>query len=99
MNRDVVMVSWDGDAEVMVYEYRAVEGSTLVKSMARSQAPPSRSLPFFRSPSACSSGSPLGLKPCRSSSTATTHHASLSALLAHTCAGGGWGDSGTGSIE
>ena len=31
MSREVVTVSWDGDAEVMVYEYRDVEGSTLVK--------------------------------------------------------------------
>ena len=28
---EVVTVSWDGDAEALVYEYRAVEGSTLVK--------------------------------------------------------------------
>jgi hypothetical protein len=31
MIREVVTVSWAGDAEVMVYEYRDVEGSTLVK--------------------------------------------------------------------
>ena len=31
MTDEVVTVSWDGDAEVLVYEYRAVESSTLVK--------------------------------------------------------------------
>ena len=31
MTDEVVTVSWDGDDEVLVYEYRAVEGSTLVK--------------------------------------------------------------------
>ena len=31
MTGEVVTVSWDGDSEVLVYEYRAVEGSTLVK--------------------------------------------------------------------
>ena len=50
MTRDVVMVSWDGDAEVMVYEYRAVEGSTLVKVHGPFTSSPAAFTPLLSQP-------------------------------------------------
>ena len=85
MNRDVVMVSWDGDAEVMVYEYRAVEGSTLVKVHGPFTSSPAAFTPLLSQPERVLEWVATGAGPCRSSSTGTTHHASLRALLAETC--------------
>ena len=91
MNRDVVMVSWDGDAEVMVYEYRAVEGSTLVKVHGPFTSSPAAFTPHLSQPERVLEWVATGAQTVSLVEHGHDSHASLSALLAHTCAGGGLG--------